>query len=276
MTEAFIRNKPGMSSVKDMPLLQDGPPPGGFAPVRYARRIPSKGPSAVAIFLAAFGTFSWGMYEVGKGNKIRRAIKEEKFVKEWQKYLEEEARIMKDVPGWKVGESVYHSGKWMPPATGEMRPEVWRLEEPIYAYCSILERGPTALVASAACDEGLEGRYLKIVPDSSFLRKIVKIGFDNFVRDATNLVGHADIATTWCIDDAMMSGAGWNPSSTGKVNNLAALAPQQMSDDKFSQMLTQLESQPEISGGSGSGGCGDDEPGDDEDGYKNGEDEDYS
>ncbi|GKE90099.1 hypothetical protein Tco_1567574, partial [Tanacetum coccineum] len=31
-------------------------------------------------------------------------------------------------------------------------------------------------------------------------------------------------------------------------------------------MLTQLESQPEYGGGSGSGGCGDDEPGDDEDG----------
>ncbi|GJW63984.1 hypothetical protein Tco_0115868 [Tanacetum coccineum] len=38
------------------------------------------------------------------------------------------------------------------------------------------------------------------------------------------------------------------------------------SDDKFSQMLTHLESQPEYGGGSGSGGCGDDEPGDDEDG----------
>nr|GEY82737.1 hypothetical protein [Tanacetum cinerariifolium] len=38
------------------------------------------------------------------------------------------------------------------------------------------------------------------------------------------------------------------------------------SDDKFSQMLTQLESQPEYGGGSGSGRCGDDEPGDDEDG----------
>lgn len=72
MTEAVIRNKPGMASVKDMPILQDGPPPGGFAPVRYARRIPSKGPSAVAIFFAALGTFSWGMYQVGKGNKIRR------------------------------------------------------------------------------------------------------------------------------------------------------------------------------------------------------------
>lgn len=72
MTEAMIRKKPGMVSVKDMPVLQDGPPPGGFAPVRYARRIPTKGPSAVAIFLTAFGAFAWGMYQVGKGNKIRR------------------------------------------------------------------------------------------------------------------------------------------------------------------------------------------------------------
>ncbi|XWS13534.1 hypothetical protein CRYUN_Cryun36dG0044800 [Craigia yunnanensis] len=79
MTESLIRNKPGMASVKDMPILQDGPPPGGFAPVRYARRIPNKGPSAMAIFLAAFGAFSYGMYQVGQGNKIRRALKEEKY-----------------------------------------------------------------------------------------------------------------------------------------------------------------------------------------------------
>ncbi|GJV33597.1 hypothetical protein Tco_1393997 [Tanacetum coccineum] len=48
------------------------------------------------------------------------------------------------------------------------------------------------------------------------------------------------------------------------------------SDDKFSQMLTQLESQPEIGGGSGSGGRGDDEQGDDEDDGEDGEDEDDS
>ncbi|GKD44752.1 hypothetical protein Tco_1269397, partial [Tanacetum coccineum] len=48
------------------------------------------------------------------------------------------------------------------------------------------------------------------------------------------------------------------------------------SDDKFSQMLTQLESQHEYGGGSGSGGCGDDEPGDDEDGGEDEEDEDDS
>ncbi|GJV40601.1 hypothetical protein Tco_1419041 [Tanacetum coccineum] len=44
------------------------------------------------------------------------------------------------------------------------------------------------------------------------------------------------------------------------------------SDDKFSQMLTQLESQPEYGGGSRSGGCGDDELGDDEDGNEDEED----
>nr|GFC57727.1 hypothetical protein [Tanacetum cinerariifolium] len=48
------------------------------------------------------------------------------------------------------------------------------------------------------------------------------------------------------------------------------------SDGKFSQMLTQLESQPEYGGGSGSSRCGDDEPGDDEDGGEDEEDEDDS
>nr|GEX40362.1 hypothetical protein [Tanacetum cinerariifolium] len=45
------------------------------------------------------------------------------------------------------------------------------------------------------------------------------------------------------------------------------------SDDNMSQMLTQLESQPEFGSGSESGGCGDDESGDDEDGSEDDEDE---
>nr|GEX10045.1 hypothetical protein [Tanacetum cinerariifolium] len=45
------------------------------------------------------------------------------------------------------------------------------------------------------------------------------------------------------------------------------------SDNKFSQMLTQLESQPEYGGGSGSDGCRDDEPRDDEDGGEDKEDD---
>nr|GFA23739.1 hypothetical protein [Tanacetum cinerariifolium] len=43
-----------------------------------------------------------------------------------------------------------------------------------------------------------------------------------------------------------------------------------------SDMLTQLESQPEYDGGSRSGGCEDDDRGDDEDGGEDGEDEDDS
>nr|GEZ18743.1 hypothetical protein [Tanacetum cinerariifolium] len=48
------------------------------------------------------------------------------------------------------------------------------------------------------------------------------------------------------------------------------------SDDKFYQLLTELESQPEYGGGSGSDGCGDDEPGNDEDGGEDEEEEDDS
>lgn len=53
------------------------------------------------------------------------AVPSWRFVQEWHKYLEYEADVMKDVPGWKVGESVYNSARWMPPASGELRPDVW-------------------------------------------------------------------------------------------------------------------------------------------------------
>ncbi|KAF2576819.1 hypothetical protein F2Q68_00001332 [Brassica cretica] len=116
MTEAMIRNKPGMASVKDMPLLQDGPPPC---------------PSAMAIFRC----FCLGDVPTTKSAKATKyAVRVQlnhmclfvnRFVSEWKKYLDYEADVMKDVPGWKVGENVYNSGRWMPPATGELRPDVW-------------------------------------------------------------------------------------------------------------------------------------------------------
>ncbi|THU54023.1 hypothetical protein C4D60_Mb10t20600 [Musa balbisiana] len=80
-------------------------------PVRCARRIPPiKGPSAAAIFLVAHGAFLLLRNVPGRPGYSHPP--------EWKKYVEEEARIMKDVPGWKVGECVYNSGRWMPPATG--------------------------------------------------------------------------------------------------------------------------------------------------------------
>ncbi|GJT25796.1 hypothetical protein Tco_0895733 [Tanacetum coccineum] len=61
-----------------------------------------------------------------------------------------------------------------------------------------------------------------------------------------------------------------NKMLTKQVNMIMKLF---RSDDKMSQMLRQLESQPEFGSGSGSGGCGDDESGDDEDGNEDEEDD---
>ncbi|GJV22740.1 hypothetical protein Tco_1375435 [Tanacetum coccineum] len=76
----------------------------------------------------------------------------------------------------------------------------------------------------------------------------------------------------------MLQGLGSNtPSGVPYTEDeIMAIVRGGKSDDKFSQMLTQLESQPEYGGGSGSGRCGDDEPGDDEDGDVDEEDEDDS
>ena len=39
-----------------------------------------------------------------------------RFVRDRQKFLDEEAKIMANVPGWKVGASVYNSQRWRAPA----------------------------------------------------------------------------------------------------------------------------------------------------------------
>eukprot|EP00250_Pteridium_aquilinum_P000043 c10056_g1_i2 orf=285-716(-) len=135
MTELLIRRRKGMSSLKEMPVLQDGPPPGGFPAVRYARKIPNSGPGGVAVFLVSAAVISYGFYQVGQGNMKRRALKQEKyearkailpfiqaeedarFLRDRQKFLDEEAEIMANVPGWKVGASVYNSERWRAPAS---------------------------------------------------------------------------------------------------------------------------------------------------------------
>jgi hypothetical protein len=61
-----------MTSVKELPVLQDGPPPGGFPAVRYARRIANTGPSGVTVLLVSSAVIGWGMYQVGQGNIYRR------------------------------------------------------------------------------------------------------------------------------------------------------------------------------------------------------------
>ncbi|KAL3694308.1 hypothetical protein R1sor_007959 [Riccia sorocarpa] len=114
----------------------------GFPAVRYARRIPNSGPGGADVFLVSSLVIGFGFYQVGQGNIHRRAVRAEKiaarqailpliqveedarFVKELKKQLEEEKELMAHVPGWKVGENVYSSGRWMPPATGKLTVEL--------------------------------------------------------------------------------------------------------------------------------------------------------
>jgi NADH dehydrogenase (ubiquinone) 1 alpha subcomplex subunit 13 len=57
-----------------MPIVQDGPPPGGFPAVRYARRIPSTGPAGFTLFAVGGVVMAYGMYVVGQSNRGRRGV----------------------------------------------------------------------------------------------------------------------------------------------------------------------------------------------------------
>ena len=60
---------PAAQSVKDMPIVQDGPPPGGFPSVRYARRLPSTGPTGPTLFLVSGAIMAYGFYLVSTRSK---------------------------------------------------------------------------------------------------------------------------------------------------------------------------------------------------------------
>ena len=59
-------------SVKDLPILQDGPPPGGFPAIRIERRLPSTGPTGVTIFAVVIASVTYGYYRVSSGRAAAR------------------------------------------------------------------------------------------------------------------------------------------------------------------------------------------------------------
>ncbi|KAI9140877.1 GRIM-19, partial [Paraphysoderma sedebokerense] len=113
--------------------VQDLPPPGGFGSVRYKRNLPSRGPSGAVLFAGVIGIMTYGWYWTIEGIKERRELKREKVWsrihltpvlqaesdrEEVRRILHQEqteAEVMKDVKGWKVGESVYHTKRYVPP-----------------------------------------------------------------------------------------------------------------------------------------------------------------
>ncbi|XP_011949949.1 PREDICTED: NADH dehydrogenase [ubiquinone] 1 alpha subcomplex subunit 13 [Cercocebus atys] len=122
-----------MSKVK-----QDMPPPGGYGPIDYKRNLPRRGLSGYSMLAIGIGTLLYGHWSIMKWNRERRRLQIEDFearialmplfqaetdrrtLQMLRENLEEEAIIMKDVPDWKVGESVFHTTRWVPPLIGEL------------------------------------------------------------------------------------------------------------------------------------------------------------
>ncbi|KAF9949250.1 hypothetical protein BGZ65_007465 [Modicella reniformis] len=111
---------------------QELPRPGGFPEIRYKRYLPKLGPSGLVLFSGITLMCTFGLYRTGQGIHERRELEREKV---WSRiYLipmlqaeadrdtyrrevaarEREAQIMKNVKGWKVGESVYNSKRYTP------------------------------------------------------------------------------------------------------------------------------------------------------------------
>ena len=50
---------------------QELPPKGGYPPIVYARNIPTRGPSGVALFIGGAAVMAYGFYRVIMGNRER-------------------------------------------------------------------------------------------------------------------------------------------------------------------------------------------------------------
>ncbi|XP_049733499.1 NADH dehydrogenase [ubiquinone] 1 alpha subcomplex subunit 13 isoform X1 [Elephas maximus indicus] len=119
-------------------VKQDMPPLGGYGPIDYKRNLPRRGLSGYSMLAVGFGTLLFGYWRMMKWNRERRRLhiedlearialmpllqaeRDRRVLQMLRENLEEEAIIMKDVPDWKVGESVFHTTRWVPPMAGEL------------------------------------------------------------------------------------------------------------------------------------------------------------
>ncbi|EDL90632.1 rCG38845, isoform CRA_a [Rattus norvegicus] len=90
------------------------------------------------MFALGIGALIFGYWRIMRWNRERRRLliedlearialmpllqaeKDRRTLQILRENLEEEAIIMKDVPNWKVGESMFHTTRWVPPLIGEL------------------------------------------------------------------------------------------------------------------------------------------------------------
>ncbi|XP_072260698.1 NADH dehydrogenase [ubiquinone] 1 alpha subcomplex subunit 13 [Pyxicephalus adspersus] len=119
-------------------VKQDMPPSGGYGPVDYKRNLPRRGFSGYSMFAIGIGTLVFGFWNIAWWNRERRRLciedqetrvalmpllqaeHDRRVLRILRENLEQEAIIMKDVPGWKVGESTFHTDRWVVPTLDEL------------------------------------------------------------------------------------------------------------------------------------------------------------
>ncbi|KAM4053357.1 NADH dehydrogenase [ubiquinone] 1 alpha subcomplex subunit 13 [Anomaloglossus baeobatrachus] len=119
-------------------VKQDMPPPGGYGPVDYKRNLPRRGFSGYTMFAVGIGAMLFGYWRIGTWNRERRRLliedletrlalmplfqaeSDRRTLRVLRENLEQEAIIMKDVPDWKVGESTFHTDRWVTPTLNEL------------------------------------------------------------------------------------------------------------------------------------------------------------
>ncbi|NXI26586.1 NDUAD dehydrogenase, partial [Sterrhoptilus dennistouni] len=101
-------------------VKQDMAPPGGYGPIDYKRHLPRRGLSGYSLFALGIGSLLVGYYTLVKWNRERRRLlieelearialmpllqaeSDRRTLRMLRENLEEEAKIMRGVPGWKV------------------------------------------------------------------------------------------------------------------------------------------------------------------------------
>uniref|UniRef100_A0A8C4IYP1 NADH dehydrogenase [ubiquinone] 1 alpha subcomplex subunit 13 n=1 Tax=Dromaius novaehollandiae TaxID=8790 RepID=A0A8C4IYP1_DRONO len=106
-------------------VKQDMPPPGGYGPVDYKRHLPRRGLSGGGgCSDPAVSRCRRLLIEDLEARialmPLLQAESDRRTLRLLRQNLDEEAKIMKDVPGWQVGESVFHTDRWVPPTLDEL------------------------------------------------------------------------------------------------------------------------------------------------------------
>ena len=115
------------------PRLQDIAPKGGYGEIPFSRIIRKRGPGGLTLLLGSLAVSAVGWVLVTITNRERKMFRREmtdarialyplflaehdrNTLRQMKDFEDAEVEIMKDIPGWRAGESVYYTTRWVKP-----------------------------------------------------------------------------------------------------------------------------------------------------------------